>query len=299
MFNLSLTKENKIKITYTGDNPLEVKFIPLLSTIRTPVSSTIFKFNNKNHWFIPNIDYTGCSYLRLEWGNNHVEYHLPPIPQQPTDEKPHNVICLGLNKTGTTSLKSGLEDLGYNVMWEALGHQFIQADIWGGDYSSLNSIIKNPKFNAYEDLPFSLRGIYKEVFKIDPKAKYILTIRDINKWVKSTIDFYSPHLPYLKDSFNSPHVYSHNYGSVESYVTRNWNKTILTSWGIQDNVNLEEQLVKFYNSHTQEIIEFFKQNGGELLILDVSKPGSFKQMAEFLGEETNKTDFPWLNKSNG
>jgi hypothetical protein len=297
MFELEFTEDKKIKIIYRGDDPLEVRIILLLSTIRIPVSKITFNFQSKNHWFIPDLDYTGCSYLRLEWGNSHREYFLPKETQQNLNKKPHNVICLGLNKTGTTSLKSGLEDLGYDVMWEALGHQFISSDIWRGDYSSLNSIVQNPRFNAYEDIPFSLKETTKKIFEIDPTAKYILTIRDVNKWVKSVLNFYYPHFPYLNSFFNNPHDYNHNYGYVQNVHTRNWNKIIFDSWGLHTTENLEQQLENIYNSHVNEVIEFFKTNGGELLILDVSTPGSFKQMAEFLGEETDKTDFPWLNKS--
>jgi hypothetical protein len=298
MFNLELTSNNKIKVTYLGNEPLKVKFIPLLSTIRIPTNSYSFTFNCKNHWFIPNLDYTGCSIFKLEYNNTSLEYILPyKITNPSTNSKPYNVICLGLNKTGTTSLKSGLEKLGYNVMWEALGHQFINADIENGDYSSLYSIINNPKFNAYEDLPFSLKGMCSEIFKIDPKAKYILTLRDVDKWVNSVIKFYSPSLPYITDPFNNPHTYSQNYSGVKNYITKNWNKLIFKDWGLDSTDNIEQKLKDVYNSHVEEVTNFFKDKG-DLMVLDVSKPNSFKQMADWLGENTNELDFPWLNKSN-
>jgi hypothetical protein len=302
MFNLELTSNNKIKVTYLGTDPLEAQISILLSTIRIPVETHIFHFQNKNHWFIPSFDFTGCSFLKIKYQQNgktkSIEYFIPPTSYKKPTTKSTNVICLGLNKTGTTSLKSGLEKLGYNVMWEALGHQFYQADVWNGDYSSLSSIIKNPRFNAYEDLPFSMKGIYKEIYKIDPNAKYILTVRDVDKWVKSVIKFYGWYLKTLPASqLDAPRFYKHHYLGDGTYSSQNWNKPMFESWGITSTENLEERLKDVYNSHVEEVTNFFKDKG-DLMVLDVSKPNSFKQMADWLGENTNELDFPWLKKSN-
>lgn len=298
MFSLNITENNKIKITYQGEKPLKVKLILLLSTIRIPVSNITLEFTQKGHWHIPNLDYTGCSILKLEYHSSHLEYILPTKVTLPLSPQSPNIICLGLNKTGTTSLKAGLESLGYNVMWESLGHQFINSDISNGDYSSLSSILQNPRFNAYQDLPFSLKGIYSKVFKIDPKAKYILTLRDVDKWVNSTIEFYSAHLPYITDPFNNPHTYSQNYSGIENHITKNWNKLIFNSWGISSLDNIEEKLTNVYNSHIKEITNFFQQKNGNLYLLDVGKPNALKELANWLGKETQYLDFPWLNKSN-
>lgn len=302
MFDLEFNEENRIKITYKENNPLEAHISILLSTIRIPVETYIFNFQNKNHWFIPPFDFTGCSFLRIKYQHNgelkSKEYFIPPNSYKKPITKLNNVICLGLNKTGTTSLKSGLEDLGYSIMWEALGHQFYQADVWNKDYSSLSSIIKNPRFNAYEDLPFSMKGLYKEIYRIDPNAKYILTLRDVNKWVNSVIKFYDWYFKTLPSSLlDAPRFYNHHYLGDGTYSTQNWNKPMFDSWGITSTKNLEEQLKNVYESHIQEVTEFFKQKGGDLYLLDVSQKGAFKALASWLGEKTDKEDFPWLNKT--
>ena len=300
LFDLELTENNQIKIIYKGNSLLDLNLILLLSGIRIPFQTHYFKFECKGHWWIPPINFIGCSYLRLQFEYagkiNKIEYMLPPQVQKIPSKKPHNVICLGLNRTGTTSLKSGLESLGYNIMWEGLGHQFIQADVWNKDYSSLSSIINNPAFDAYEDLPFSLKGVHKEIFNIDPNAKYILTDRDARKWAKSVINFYKEHLSYLDNRLSSPQIYDHQYAGVQSFITHNYTQAMFDSWGITTQENLEENLVNVFHEHKKDILDFFKDKPNSLYVLDVSENTSFKRLANWLGEETNELNFPWLHK---
>lgn len=297
MFNLEFTENNQIKVIYLEDIPIKVKASALLSTLRIPIEACILEFKNKGHWYILGLNYNGCSHLRLAWDDKKLDYILPFISYKNKPNKPHKVICLGLNKTGTTSFKSGLEELGYNLMPEALGHQFIQADIENNDYSSLNSILNNPRFNAYEDLPFSLKGIYKKLYEINSKAKFILTVRNPKDWVYSVLNFYSPHFENLGKDFMNKHYYDHHYGIDTKHCTPNWVQVMFRSWGITSTENLEKQLENVYNSHVREITEFFKQKGGDLYLLDVSQKGAFKALASWLGEKTDKEDFPWLNKA--
>jgi hypothetical protein len=143
-----------------------------------------------------------------------------------------------------------------------------------------------------------MKGIYKEIYKIDPNAKYILTVRDVDKWVKSVIKFYGWYLKTLPASqLDAPRFYKHHYLGDGTYSSQNWNKPMFESWGITSTENLEERLKDVYNSHVEEVTNFFKDKG-DLMVLDVSKPNSFKQMADWLGENTNELDFPWLKKSN-
>lgn len=300
LFSLELNSNKQLKITYRGNNPLNLNLIPLLSGLRIPFQTHSFNFECSGHWWVPPINFIGCSYLRLQFDyagkTNKIEYMLPSdIIKIPTNKK-SNVICLGLNRTGTTSLKSGLESLGYNVMWEGLGHQFIQSDVWNKDYSSLSSIINNPAFNAYEDLPFSLKGIHPEIFKIDPEAKYILTIRDAKKWARSVMNFYKEHLPYLGNRLSSPQIYDHQYAGIESFITHNYTQAMFDSWGITSQENLEENLIRIFNEHKKEILDFFKDKPNSLYVLDVSQGNSFKKLATWLGEKTNENNFPWLHK---
>ncbi len=101
------------------------------------------------------------------------------------------VIGAGFGRTGTGSLHDALEILGFIKCY----HMF---DIVFDDISKANSWINASKgleinwdsvFEGYQaavDWPEA--AFYKEILKKYPDAKVILTVRDPDKWYKSTYD---------------------------------------------------------------------------------------------------------------
>lgn len=98
------------------------------------------------------------------------------------------VIGAGLARTGTLSLKTALEQLGYvkcHHMVEVMGNRK-QIDLWNdvviegsGDWDSIFE-----GFRASVDLP-SVK-YYLELMEHFPDAKVILTVRDPDSWYRST-----------------------------------------------------------------------------------------------------------------
>ena len=83
------------------------------------------------------------------------------------------VFCVGLNKTGTTSLGRALEHLGARHLgWSADGERFIH--VWAEDYLEILFEIAD-KYDVIEDLPWAI--MYKELDVQYPNAKFVLTRR--------------------------------------------------------------------------------------------------------------------------
>lgn len=100
-------------------------------------------------------------------------------PMQP---RPPKVFCIGLSKTATTSLTEALKMLGLDaVHWHATKHAF--------RYTDHGIAIDWPLFDrhdAFADTPIA--RIYPELDRRYPGARFILTLRDPERWLRSFAD---------------------------------------------------------------------------------------------------------------
>jgi len=111
------------------------------------------------------------------------------------------VFVLGFQKTGTTSLETALESLGYRV--------------YGGDknlmrYENEEDLKKYisktmENWDAAQDMPWPL--FYKELYELYPKAKFILKYRNPDKWIKSVVKYFaSIRIPLHQKIYNVPYA---------------------------------------------------------------------------------------------
>lgn len=102
------------------------------------------------------------------------------------------IFCIGLNKTGTTSLAKSLKDLGYLV-----GNQ-ADAELLIHEYAQRNfrPIVEYCyTAQAFQDIPFSLSYTYIILDHAFPGSKFILSIRkDENEWYQSLLRFHKKRL---------------------------------------------------------------------------------------------------------
>jgi hypothetical protein len=84
------------------------------------------------------------------------------------------VFCLGLSKTGTTSLGDALESLGYRrLTWSRSFSMPLFHEVRRGNLAAAFAVAD--QYEALEDLPWPL--IYRELHEHYPDAKFILTRR--------------------------------------------------------------------------------------------------------------------------
>ncbi|QBD83611.1 sulfotransferase family protein [Ktedonosporobacter rubrisoli] len=99
------------------------------------------------------------------------------------------IIGAGFGRTGTLSLKTALEELGFNPcyhMVEVFKHRE-HADIWyaaaQGEPVNWRALLK--EYQATVDWPGCT--FYKELMEVYPEAKVLLTVRDPEKWYESAM----------------------------------------------------------------------------------------------------------------
>ncbi|MBL6667756.1 MAG: hypothetical protein ISP69_03670 [Crocinitomicaceae bacterium] len=174
------------------------------------------------------------------------------------------IIGVGFQKTGTSSLREALKVLGFRVK-DTTTRALVP--ILKNDYSSILRMLKN--FDAVEDTPWYM--IYKELDKLIPNSKFILTIRDEESWYLSV----KKHIGNLR-SANHEWIYGRGKGLPKDD---------------------KKNTINVYIKHNKEVIEYFENRPNDLLVLDFTKGDSWEKICPFLNKEIPKTPFPHYNKT--
>lgn len=164
------------------------------------------------------------------------------------------VFGVGLQKTGTTTLKYALELLGYKVSgpnWKLL------REVQKGNYNNISSLVF--KYDAFQDEPWP--HVYKYLDHHYSNSKFILTIRDEEKWIESISNFMS----------------GRNLSHLE------W------VFGNSEPVGNENLYIKAFNDHNLAVKDYFKNDPSKFLIIDWEKEKDMARLAEFLEVTTPKT----------
>jgi len=293
--------DDGIKFINLGTEPVRIGMILRLLTTNAPVQCHFHNFKHQNEWTIPYFDYTGCGIITVHEAESSREIFRVVIPREFSKKpKGQNVIAIGLNKTGTSSLNKDLVNLGYNLFPELIGHQYLFPDVYRGDFHSTISSIENPRYNFHQDLPTSLPNVYKKIFKHRPDDIYVLTVRESeDKFVSSCLKFYDHYFKIGEISkFDHSQEVHHNYFYIDNITLCGLPYGFFELWGIKNTKNLEQKLKDVYNKHNEDVIKFFeRERGSNFIVIDVSKVGELKKLTNWLGIKNDKQDFSWENKS--
>jgi hypothetical protein len=287
---------NKYKITYKGNESIDVFISTKLLGLNSIHQTMRATFQGRGHWFIPALDYRGCSYITFNHQKDGKYLFDKLIDKSLTQSaKGQNVYCIGLNKTGTTSFTKAMEKLGYKSFPENELFQYVQNDVYFGDYGKLFSLIENPQYNFFNDVPFSFPDVYKKIYEKRPYDIFVLTLRrDAKSWAKTCMRFWEC---LVNDDFKKDKSFIRTYypNNTEKYLI-NHVTPVFESWGLNSIDNLEEKLIKIYEDHKNDCLKFFKDKKN-FIIVDIEEKGGYKRFTDWLGVENNEQDFPWENKN--
>ena len=168
------------------------------------------------------------------------------------DTKKTKVFCVGLGKTGTTSIGDALAILGYRRSgWNDITSRQLTHDWWCGNIDSL--IEHSAGYDAFEDNPWPL--VYQEMAARYPTAKFILTTRsDDNKWLRS-ISEHNMHRPWVGHRMI--------YGSYEA-------------------IGNEERYLRVYRRHRDSVRAFFADKADRLLELCIDETRGWNALCTHL-----------------
>jgi len=168
------------------------------------------------------------------------------------------VFCIGLSKTGTTSVNGALNILGIDAAhWtNPLTHQVI-SDI---DFFLLG---------ACTDM--SVAPNFEKLYYTYPNAQFILTKREIESWAKSFRDMgiRNPGIRYMFPRLATVYGLYYHHSSIE----------------------------EAYQAFERRVDYFFADKPpGKLLKFDIGMGHGWNELCAFLGEPLPQAPFPWLNK---
>jgi len=199
------------------------------------------------------------------------------------------VFCIGLVKTGTTSLERALKDLGYRLGNQHQGESLFPA------YAARNfrPIIQFClTADAFQDAPFSFPFTYLALDQSFPNAKFILSVRDsADQWYRSLVRFHGHlfaggRIPVKEDLIRSNYCYP---GFV-------WDSFQVLLNPPEDDAYHKPTLMSYYERHNAGVRDYFRCKTN-LLEINVSDKGAYQRFCKFLGKKPVAEDFPWLNPS--
>ncbi|BAU55380.1 sulfotransferase [Mucilaginibacter gotjawali] len=210
------------------------------------------------------------------------------------------IFCIGLSRTGTTSIDHFLQSVGIKSIHFPLS-LFAFPDVVNSNYKFSFNVTKTKyskwraskerkvlasaeppnellnKYDAFSDLP--IPQYYKELYHVFPGSKFIYTTRPLEKWLKS-----------MKWMLHDGCVLW-NWGYLNDEMLYSAYQTTRFDKG---------KLVAAYKKHEQDVLEFFKDKPGQLIVIDIEKSDeSFNKLCAFLNIETTETTLPRANEKKG
>jgi len=172
------------------------------------------------------------------------------------------VFCVGMFKTGTTSIGYALSVLGYRASFNYWG--LAGMDNWLEDkstYKQFYDVVRDRAkyFDAFSDAPWLF--MYRELDKWYPNSKFILTLRSTPEAVAQ---------------------------SDISMWRRNGVK--------EEDIPLPEKFINRYLKHNEEVRDYFRNRQGDLLEVCFEGGDGWQEVCSFLGKPIPKSPFPHANR---
>ena len=178
--------------------------------------------------------------------------------------KKTKVFCIGFQKSGTTSVDRALKMLGYRVAG-VYGRKMTLGELRERCVETGLQIAA--QHDAVQDMPWPL--IFRELDAAFPDSKFILTLRNTDKWYNSIADHFGPdpyHISQLAYGDDAPSPIGH-----------------------------EERYRQVYDAHNQAVLDYFKDRPGDLLVMELSKGDGWDKLCPFIGEPVPDGPFPRSN----
>jgi 3'-phosphoadenosine 5'-phosphosulfate (PAPS) 3'-phosphatase len=175
------------------------------------------------------------------------------------------IFGIGLSKTGTSSLAGALELLGYRTKDYPGAQTYVPSDLATLEPGLLDA------YDAFTDTP--IPSLYKALDARYPGSKFILTIRDMDGWLKS-----------CKKQFTEKHAANLNAAHHQLFME-------LYGCTTFDEARFREGYERF----TRDVLEHFGDRPDDLLVLNVTAGEGWEKLCPFLDRPEPGVPFPKAN----
>lgn len=178
--------------------------------------------------------------------------------QHATGDRP-KVFGIGLHKTSTTSLANALYTLGYHV------GGYFDASRFADDELLAYVIDRAGFYDAVQDMPWP--EFYQLLDREFPGSKFILTVRDEDRWIRSVTDHFGEGVIADNERF----------------------------YGVPTAAGNEDVYRDRFRRHNQEVRDHFADRPDDLLVMDIANGDGWDVLGPFLGVATPDWPFPRQN----
>ncbi|MFA9461774.1 sulfotransferase [Thiohalorhabdus methylotrophus] len=201
------------------------------------------------------------------------------------------VFCVGLNKTGTTSLEKEMLRLDYVVGDEMKGKALI--DPWAHrDFRPIIRLCRTAQF--FQDAPFSWPYTFVALDQAFPGSKFMLTVRDSEEaWYHSLIRF----LGQKWGNGKVPPDAEDLKAAPGPYPGFRFHVHMMLQQVPESDLFNKDVLLDFYRTHNNLVRDYFRHRPSDLLVLNVKRDRDYVRFCEFLGVVQDRAGFPWENKT--
>lgn len=182
------------------------------------------------------------------------------------------VFCLGLSKTGTSSLSEALNLLGIKTVHYPHDEQTYQA-LRSGNYR----LPILDEVQGLADIP--VVPYYAQFDTQYPDSKFILTVREKESWLRSCEIHWRLMGEWLE---NFP-----NFKSMQEFVSASTYGTVGFS---------RERFSFVYDLHLRNVSEYFKARPNDFLLLDICGGEGWEKLCSFLSLPAPSMPFPRANE---
>lgn len=192
------------------------------------------------------------------------------------------VFGIGLNKSASSSLLDAWDILGHRkeIYWPESDHYRTEV--------VMSAFTKNYKlmfdtvdaYTYFKDRPFNVWDTYKVLDKFYLDSKFILTVRDENKWWDSVDRWLNNLIPnhHITEQMrlHKIEVYKHHFEATKFS---------------------KDQFIKYYREYNQKVRDYFKGRDN-FIEMDIPAGDGWNILCPFLGEPIPDIPFPHSNKNN-
>jgi hypothetical protein len=200
------------------------------------------------------------------------------------------VFIIGRNKTGTTSIKHALHELGLVVAHQPAAERLLPA-YEARDWERIVRYCRHGQ--AFQDFPFSYPETFKHIDAAFPGSLFVLSVRDsAEQWYESVTRFHAKRFGYGRIP-TAEQLKRVTYRGIGGYLWRA-NRALYRS--PENDPYHKPSLIRSYEEHNRSVREHFADRG-DLLVVNVAEPGAYIRFCEFLGERPVRETFLWRNRT--